>query len=506
MRKTVILFSAGVFAFSFLFLYFHPAAVQALQAALNTADLMFPFSIYRGIVEHTSGPDWVFGGYTPFLELAAGFAIWLVTRSIQLTYVLYAILQPAVVALCLVFLESCLVGKNRKMQRLVVISAAAPILVYATGHLPFLYAYFSWYLHITTACMALLVCGLSIQYLTEDTAGNTAGNTRSKNLFRPALLYLFAITAVAVLSDPIFLSQSVVPIIALIAGLVILRVISFRRGAAAGLSLLYAAAAGLAMYQLPRLWGSDRIVLYGSYMKPALDRMRENWPVLLSNLSGAFEGQAWIAILAALFYILCLAAGLANLRALKKNGQGRLRKRLAAFYFYLVAQMVFSIGASLIANDPTPRYYYPVLFFPLFWGWPFLLAALPGWMKGATEPARREARRHGDAGTRGRGDSAPLDVEMGSRGGAAGRGADPDRAVLGIPRDAAPQSAGLLPRVQPLPGRKRRPVRAAPRRGPLLAGAPGYPAFPKRFVCRSGHPRPGSTAHPQQRQRLPGGF
>ncbi len=316
MRKSFFYISIAFFFLTFINLFFSPGILLSLQNIWNNSDLLFPFSIYQGMMEQSTHPDWVFGGNTPFFDVLIGLLFWLPTRNIQLTFIFFAIFQPTLVCLCLLFLIKCMIGKNWQLFSLVFIFSAVPILSYSVGSLSFVHQLFTWYLHISTVCQSLIVLGFTIQYTTSFPS--------EKKLFSGSLAGIGVVTLIAILSDPIFLPQFIAPITILIIGMILLRVIPFRKGVIAGLVILYATAGGLAIYQLPRMWGSDRIILFGSYMKPAMEKVIENWPLFLNNISGALDGHLWIFGIWILFYLLCAVGALVTIWKHHKSPYGEI--------------------------------------------------------------------------------------------------------------------------------------------------------------------------------------
>ncbi len=393
MQKKFFLAALLFFLLSFLVLYSSPGVVQGLKTHLNTSDFLEPFTIFHIIVDRNSSPDYVFGAYIPFFDLFIGFVFWLITRNTQLTITLYAIFQPILITACLLYLINCLVGKNFKIYALVVACSALPILIFSTGHLETIFYLFGWHIHVSTIGAGFIILGAMIRYTTYQ--------PQDRKLFMPALLLVAGCTLFTVLCDPGFLSQFIAPAVGLLVVMFVTGVISFRRAAYTILALLYATAGGLALYQIPRLWGSDRVILYGSAMQPVYTRIIDNIPLLIWNISDLFEKQYWIAAVWAAFFLLCIAGAWSILyqnrrvrphptvsvlrigsclRQIRSSQIGAVRTRLLMVLVFLPLQMLVSILSSLTTGDPAVRYFLPSIFLPLFWGWPILLALKPRWL------------------------------------------------------------------------------------------------------------------------------
>lgn len=371
-RNILFIFSIIFFFLSFIILFFSGAPAKYLQDGFNNSDILLPFSVYKSIL-NKSHTDWQFGGYTPFLELLFGFILWLFTNNIQLTFFLYAVLQPTIIILCLLQLSRCITGTNRGPMSLTVIFATFPILIFSTGHLKFLYEIFTWYQHVSTICFMLLGLGWVIRYTTTIPSKH--------QLYSSDLIGICLVTIIAALSDALILAQFVLPITIMITAFLILKLIPFRRGVIAGLLVLYSTAAGLAMYQLPRLWGGDRIILAGSYMKPAFDRIIENWPFLIKTILITTESSEWFLSPIIIFYGLCASIFILFLWHLKKTNIGKVSLRYLMSLIFFLFQLGSILAAVLLANEAGDRYMLPIFLIPLFWGWPILILGSPIWLK-----------------------------------------------------------------------------------------------------------------------------
>lgn len=360
------------FLLSYLVLYFTPGMVQALRVPLNNSDFLTPFTIFNIITNRNSSQDFLFGGYVPFLDLLIGFIIWSITQNTQLTITLYAVYQPIFLVTCLLYLVSCLVGKNWKILALIVFFSAIPILIYSSGHLQLLHYLFGWHIHVSTIGAGFIDLGALILYATRQPP--------DRKIFTPLLGVIGILTLFTVLCDPGFLSQFIAPAISLLILVFIFKLISFRRAAYSILTLLYGAAGGLALYQIPRLWGADRVILNGSVVRMSTDKIFQNLPLLFDSVSEFLEGQFWIVIIWALFFILCMAGAWKILQNKRYAHIGAVRVRLLLVLLFFPLQMIINIPATLLTGDPAVRYFLPSIFVPLFWGWPILLISQPEWL------------------------------------------------------------------------------------------------------------------------------
>jgi hypothetical protein len=372
MYKKLFLASVLFFLLCYLVLYFTPGVVQALRIPLNNSDFLTPFTIFNIITNKNSSPDFLFGGYVPFWDLLVGFIFWSITHNTQLTLTFYAIFQPIFLVLCLFYLVSRLVGKNGKLRALVVYFSAIPILIYSSGHLQTIHYLFGWHIHVSTIGAGLIALGAIVCYSTRQPP--------ERKLFTPLLLLIGILTLFTVLCDPGFLSQFIAPAISLLILAFIFKIISFRRAAYPILTLMYGTAGGLALYEIPRLWGADRVILKGSVVRASTDHIFGNVALLFTDIAKFLEGQYWIAIIWALFFSLCMAAAWTILRKKRSAQIGAIRVRLLLVLLFFPLQMIINIPATLVTGDPSVRYFLPSIFVPLFWGWPILLISQPQWL------------------------------------------------------------------------------------------------------------------------------
>ncbi len=373
MPKKVVISLVIFYAISFLTLLLIPNSLKTYLQSVYNADLLYPFSIYQGILHQPSKPDWVFGGYTPFYELFVGFLFWLLSRNIQTTFLAYAIFQHIILTLSILFVAYSLVGKNIKIFSLVFIFSAVPVYLYAFGIFKSGWFLFSWYTHITTVWMGWFALGLLIKFL-------SASSRFTKNSLI-TLLLMSGLIVIAVMSDALFIAQFIIPTVALIVLFLVFKLMPFRKGAYLGLAILYATAGGLALYRLPTWLGSDRIVFYGSYFKPSVEQLLNNFYLVITIIPTAWESSPWINTIWIIFYTACLLKIVSTKPYLKRD-LGSVQKRLLIFFTFLMIQLAANIVSGFtITTEPGVRYFLPIVFTPLFWGWPFLMAAMPGWMK-----------------------------------------------------------------------------------------------------------------------------
>lgn len=371
MRKKVIVSLVLFYAASFILISLNTNSFGIFLRNVYNADILFPFSLYQGLFSQTSHTDWVFGGYTPFIEILAGFIFWFFSRHIHTTFLLYAIFQPILLTFSLLFLAHRIFGRNAKVTALIVIFSALPIYLFAFGQFPSAWPLFTWYLHITTMAFSIMSLGLLIQQITSPS---------QKNSKLSSWVILIVLIVIASMSDALFIAQFTIPAVLMIIFFIFMKLIPFRRGAYAGLAVLYATAAGLVLYRLPSLWGSDRLVFYGSYIRPSVKLIVENLDALVKIIPGAWDGSLWGNILWVLFYLICSILFLTNKKYIQE-GLSSIRGKLAIVYAFFFIQMVMNIGSGLVSLTLGTRYFLPIIFVPLFWGWPFVLLARPAWIR-----------------------------------------------------------------------------------------------------------------------------
>src|SRR5450759_624255 len=165
MRKRTLIFPVVFFISSFFILYFSSGAVQSIRDNLYNSDILFPFSLYRGIFQAGSHPDWIFGSNTPYIDLFAGLILWLVFRgNVYLTLAGFAVLQPVLMAACWLYLAYCIFGKNWQLFSLILVFAALSIMTFSVGLFRSLFFQFTWYGHVSTLGLAVVSLGLAVSY------------------------------------------------------------------------------------------------------------------------------------------------------------------------------------------------------------------------------------------------------------------------------------------------------------------------------------------------------
>jgi hypothetical protein len=372
MQKKFFLTAILFFLLAYLVLYFSPGIVESLKAFLNDSDFLEPFTIFQVILDKNSSPDYEFGAYIPIFDLLVGFIFWLTTQNIQLTFTFYAIYQPILLTACMLYLAYCLVGKNWKIFGWIVLFSALPILIFSTGHFKTLYYLFLWHIHVSTVGAGFVLLGATILYVTRQ--------PQDRKIFTPSLIFIAIFTLLAVVCDPGFLAQFIVPIISVLILMVVIRLIPIRRAIYTSLALLYATAGGLAMYEFPRLWGNDRILLYGSIVRPAYYQIFDNLPLFTRYIWDMLEQQYWLVIIWAVFFILCVTSAWSIIRHGRFSNPCAVRTRMLIILVFLPVQMVISILATLTTSDPAIRYFLSSIYMPFFYGWPILLILKPGWL------------------------------------------------------------------------------------------------------------------------------
>ena len=374
MRKKLFIFSGLFFLLSFLILYFGPGAVQAIRANLYNSDILFPFSLYKSFFQPGSHADWILGSNTPYLELALGLVVWALTAgNIHLSLALYAILQPVLLTGCLLYLAYCVLGKNRLLYSLVVLFSALPILSFAVGLTRPLFFLFAWYVHMLTLGLALLALGLVIQIV--------FGAPRRSESTRVRLYLLCLITVLATTSDALFIFQLAAPLLVVLAALSILSLVSLKKAGLAALSLMIGTGLGQVLYSLPLLVGANRVGLVGSFMNTGRPSLLVLWRFILARISDAWNGgpAGWILWIG--FYGACLAVALMLIWQRTHGQHGRVRGRIIALFLFFLLQLAANLSSALISANGELRYFMPVVYIPLFWGWPFVLILIPGLVK-----------------------------------------------------------------------------------------------------------------------------
>ncbi len=372
MRKPYFIFSIIFFFVSMLYLYLSSYSEASLRWALNNSDLLFPFSIYQNVVSPTRTPVWVFGGYTPFIEVTFGFLLWLPVRNIPLTLILYAAFQLCFILAAAIYLAHCIFGKNWKIFSSITFIFSIAIIIAAAGYLNYFNFLFYWYMHISTFAMGLVALGLLIQSLTMAKNGRR---------FWISLALLSLIGVIGTVSDALFVAQFVAPALILIMCTVIIGAVRFRRAAITALTVLYSTALGLLIFNVPNLWGSQRMFLNGYYLQTTILDVKGKFLSMLDNISSVWQGHVLVAVVWFSFYILCVVLTVIITRRWAVQKKGTIRLRLGMGLFFFLIQLVTTLSAELISSEPVVRYILPVVFIPLFAGWPFLASGFPRWMK-----------------------------------------------------------------------------------------------------------------------------
>ena len=98
-------------------------------------------------------------------------------------------------------------------------------------------------------------------------------------------------------------------------------------------------------------------------------------------LASAWEGHFAVAFIWILFYVLCALLVFLLTRRRQQLRLGSIRKRIILGLSFFLFQLVATISAGLLSVEPSLRYFLPVVFIPLIWGWPILVIQAPYWMK-----------------------------------------------------------------------------------------------------------------------------
>lgn len=370
-RTTAFILSLVFFLFAFLILYFTPGAVQNFRLNIYNSDHLFPLAFLRGIFTPGSSPDWAFSAYTPYLELLIQAAIYFFNHNIHLTISIYAVIQPLLTLAGLLYLGRCTLMNNKAILALIATCAGLPILIFASGKMEFFYYQFVSYGHYGSAVLGLFALGLLILICASPTPLLKSW---------PALIMLCLLVAIAVGSDPLFTTQFIAPVCGTLVILWILKVLPFRKAVYPILCLLYAAALGFFLYRLPFFWGGDRVYLFGSNIHPNVSLVIENWGWLLYQFSEFFKSAPWAVPIWIGFYLACLGFSIYLGRSFWQGKRGGVRGRLLFVLLFFFLQMCANIASALLTDNTNLRYMHPILYTPLAWGWPFLAAALPGWL------------------------------------------------------------------------------------------------------------------------------
>ncbi len=370
MRKRTLIFPVAFFISSFFILYFSSGAVQSIRDNLYNSDILFPFSLYRGIFQAGSHPDWIFGSNTPYLELFFGLILWLIARgNIHLTLVFYAVFQPVFMVVCLLYLARCLLGKNWLLFSLVLIFSALPVIAFSMGVSRPLFFLFTWFVHMITMGLALVALGLVIQVINTDQVFSERVRIR--------LYLLCLLTVLATTSDALFIFQLTAPVIAVLALMVILSIIPLKKAGVITLSLIFGTGLGQVLYKLPLLLGANRVSLVGSFMSPNQAPLIDQLQLIAMKISNAWDGALLGWVIWSGFYLLCLLLALTFIWRWHRNERGKIRSRFFVILLFFPLQLTSNIASSLISGNFELRYFMPLVYIPLFLGWPFLFMLIP---------------------------------------------------------------------------------------------------------------------------------
>ena len=80
-----------------------------------------------------------------------------------------------------------------------------------------------------------------------------------------------------------------------------------------------------------------------------------------------------------LFYIVCIIITIKFSSFWLKRKDGLTRRRILILSLFLTLQLLVLIGATTITGSNTGYYYLPIVFIPLFWGWPFFIPLVTKW-------------------------------------------------------------------------------------------------------------------------------
>jgi hypothetical protein len=372
MRKSLFYFSIIFYLLSFLFFISNSDSVQTARSVLYNSDMLFPISFYKGIL-HPVNTDWVFSGLTPYFpDFFFGFIFWALFRDIHLTLAAYALFQVTFLAVSMLFLSKCIFGKNYLIYSLVMIFSSIPLILFSTGDMSFVFI-LSWHIHSSVIGLSFFGLGLLIQLIKIG--------SNARKLSWKLLVSLCLLTMVAVGCDMLFISQFVAPAIAVLVSLVLMSKIRFHRMILIVISLLISAGIGISSYNLPELWGSGRKDFSSGYFNPSWDKLAINWKDFIVQFSNQINLHSWKMVVWSCFYAICLIIAVMMIRGLIKDKSRPLRIRSFVLLIFWLFQLPVVIGALVISGSTINRYFEPIVFIPVAWGWPFILGSIPGLLR-----------------------------------------------------------------------------------------------------------------------------
>jgi hypothetical protein len=372
MRKNLFYITIIFYLFSFIFLFLRPDSLQSLRNQFYDSDLLFPFALFLGLF-NSGHSDWFFSGIIPYFpDLFFGFIFWLTTRNIHLTLIIYAIWQSILITLSLMFLSKCAFGKNTIIISCVIFFSGLLNILVSNGVVELFYV-LSWYKHAGVLFFTFTALGLLIQII----------NKRSLNKFLPLrnLILICLITIIAVASDALYIVQFIIPAIVVLFFMRIKAFIPTRKIVVIVFLFFIAVAIGSSLYDLPHLWGGERINLSSSYIRFSPNQVLNNWNVFNSMLTGIISRQDWMISIWLYFYLLCFILLIVTLFNISNNNSGHIRKIEFFLLAFFLTELPVIFGVSIFSGSIEPWYIHPIIFIPFIFGWPFIIGFIPGLLK-----------------------------------------------------------------------------------------------------------------------------
>ena len=368
----LIVFASIFFGLSFLIIYLNSPVFSTLREMITNSDYLFPFSIFQGLLNGIGMDGWTFTGHIPlFPDLFFGFIFWILLKNVNLVLIVYAIFQSILILACFIYLSKQIFGKNYLIISLITLSSTIPILLLATGQYMQLHYLLPIYQHFGLISMEIFALGLLIKLLINHHQGLKA----STKIY----VLLGIVVVLSTTGDPLFFIQFSIPAIIVIFLLAFISACNKKNAITASIVIIIASAVGFFAYDFPSLLGSRRFPLFGSYAKLNFAGIPDNLAVVLSQLSSFWSGHPWMVVIWGLFYLVCIFLTIKLASICLKQKIGYTRRRILTLALFLTLQLLVLIGATTITGSNTRWYYLPLVFIPLFWGWPFFIPLINKW-------------------------------------------------------------------------------------------------------------------------------
>jgi len=366
----LLCFSILYFICSYVLLYMDSQNINLIRAQFYDADLLFPFSLYEGFFNEQSITGWMFSGVIPlFPDLFLTVLFWLISKNIHISIILYALFQPVIMTLSLVFLSWCVGGKNKLIFSMIFFFSALPIMLISTGKFFTFFYIFSWYKHFGLLCLEFFALGITILFFKEK-----PDLIIKKSIWKIIILNILTIITIA--SDPLFITQFVAPILGVFIFLLFFKIIPKMKTLIAGGSLLISTGIGLLLYKFPILFMNYRINLFNSYINPIFNRIPQNWLSMTKSLTSLWDNHTYIWFIWFLFYIYCFLASVYIIHTYLHNKYTHIINLHIFIFLFILFQLGLTICIPVLTGSIAPWYFHPIAFIPLFGGWPFVIENL----------------------------------------------------------------------------------------------------------------------------------